>query len=178
MEHARVLNLNGGFRLDNWHLQTLGIAMICSESNAKRSLGQSTDGWPGGLADLGAAHSAPRRDLVQLQETRDGALNGATCPPASHAQWLNSCFSDSLLLLLLLFSSSGPWEFNLAPGEPAVPLQLLFFLSWARIRNFTIYPLSVSCSESHFVYFGRALVEGWLDGWYLMAVIFPLVTLA
>ena len=76
---------------------------------------------------------------------RDGALNGATCllPPSSHAQWLNSCFSDSLLLLLLLLpSSSGPWEFNLAPGEPAVPLlQLLFFfLSRARIRNFTIYP--------------------------------------
>ena len=73
---------------------------------------------------------------------RDGALNGATCllPPSSHAQWLNSCFSDSLLLLLLP-SSSGPWEFNLAPGEPAVPLQLLFFfLSRARIRNFTIYP--------------------------------------
>ena len=40
------------------------------------------------------------------------------------------------------YSSSGPWEFNLAPGEPAVPLlQLLFFfLSRARIRNFTIYP--------------------------------------
>ena len=90
---------------------------------------------------------------------------------------LNGSIAASQILLLLLFSS-GPWEFNLAPGEPAVPLQLLFFLSQARIRNFTIYPLSVSCRESHFVYFGRAVVEGWLVGWYLMAVIFPLVTLA
>ena len=71
---------------------------------------------------------------------RDGALNGATCllPPSSHAQWLNSCFSDSPPPLILLWALGVQFGPRGACGPTAAATLLL--LSRARIRNFTIYP--------------------------------------
>ena len=129
------------------------------------------------MADLGAA--APRRDLVQLQERR--GFKRSHLPP-SHM--LNGSIAASQIL-----SPPPPppsphilhWALGVQFGPRGVSLQLLFFLSVqrVRIRNFTIYPLS-RCRAGRPILFILAAVQWWKVGfgWYLMAVIFPLVTLA
>ena len=145
------------------------------------SLEQSTDGWGAGLT-LGLQPP----DETWCSCKRDGALNGATCllPPSSHAQWLNSCFSDSLLFLpLLLLRALGVQFGPRGARGPTAAATLLLSVS-SPYQEFYNLPSdfqgSVSCSELHFVYFGRGSGGGpwWKVGWYLMAVIFPLVTLA
>ena len=81
---------------------------------------------------------------------------------------LNGSIAASQILLLLLFSS-GPWEFNLAPGEPGpTPASLLSVYQpyQCRIRNFTIYPLlsRARCRAVSTILFILAAVvaEGWL----------------
>ena len=127
------------------------------------------------MADLGAA--APRRDLVQLQERR--GFKRSHLPP-SHM--LNGSIAASQILSSSSSSSHsplGPGSSIWPPGSPAAATLLSFCPESPYQEFYNLPSFSVSCSESYFVYFGRsAVVEGWFWSWYLMAVIFPLVTLA
>ena len=121
----------------------------------------------GSLADLGGCISQTRRWC----SCKGGGRRGFKRPPALHLlppHMLNGSIAASQILLLLLFSS-GPWEFNLAPGEPGpTPASLLSVYQpyQCRIRNFTIYPLlsRARCRAVSTILFILAAVvaEGWL----------------
>ena len=157
-----MLNLKGSFRLDIRHLQTLEIAIIRSEPNAMEPWAKYW--WVGAGLTLGLQPP----DETWCSCKRDGALNGATCllPPSSHAQWLNSCFSDSPPPLILLWALGVQFGPRGACGPTAAATLLLSVSSpYQEFYNLpSDFQGSVSCSELHFVYFGRGSGGPWYPG--------------